>query len=342
MKFELQEIEARLRAPFFSAAERVDARRLVCVRVTDDAGVSGHGEAAPLEGYDGVTVPDVRAALEDCRAVIERADGHDRAELLAACTRAAVLPQAVAAIDLALWDLAGRREREPVWKLLGAGRAEPVEVNATIASPDRAAASAAAASARTAGFRCVKVKVGLGDDAARVAAVRAAGPELAIRLDANGAWSIEQAIATLRALEPAGIELCEEPVSGLEATERVSAETSVAVALDESAALPGALERRVCDAVCLKIARCGGISGLLEAAASARAAGYRVYLASTLDGPLGIAAALHAASAVRPELASGLATLAAFDRQDPLPAHGGRITVPPGPGLGDGLTDWYQ
>jgi L-alanine-DL-glutamate epimerase-like enolase superfamily enzyme len=92
----------------------------------------------------------------------------------------------------------------------------------------------------------------------------------------------------------------------------------------------------------LKIARSGGLTGLLERASQARVAGYRIYLASTLDGPLAIAAALHAAVAIRPELPSGLATLGVFaDRPDPLPARGGRVSPPSGPGLGEGLRAWY-
>jgi L-alanine-DL-glutamate epimerase-like enolase superfamily enzyme len=249
-----------------------------------------------------------------------------------------VAGQGEAVEDVARWDLEGRRSGEPVWKLLGASAAAPVEVNATIAGGDPMAAAAAA---RDAGFSCVKVKVGLGDDADRVAAIRkAAGPDLAIRLDANGAWSVEQAIAALRELEPFGIELCEQPASGVEACAEVAAAVPVPVSLDESA-LDG-LGRRVCDAVCLKVARCGGITGLLEAARRAREAGYRVYLASMLDGPLGIAAALHAAAVVRPDHACGLATLGLFDRRDPLPPINGRLAVPPGPGLGDGLLDWYR
>jgi L-alanine-DL-glutamate epimerase-like enolase superfamily enzyme len=239
--------------------------------------------------------------------------------------------------DLAQWDLDGRRTGRPVWQLLGAGDAPAVEVNATIAAHDPAAAAVAA---REAGYRCVKVKVGLGDDAERVAAVREAlGPDVAIRLDANGSWSVDEAVEMLGELEPLGIELCEEPASGVEACARVAASSPVPVALDESAL--DALDRRVCEAVCLKVARCGGITGLLDAAARARRAGYRIYLASMLDGPLGIAAALHAAAAVEPDYACGLATLSLFERADALPVRDGRIAVPSGPGLGDGLTDWY-
>ena len=68
------------------------------------------------------------------------------------------------------------------------------------------------------------------------------------------------------------------------------ADSPVPVAMDETAAEPGAAGAGAADAVCLKIARCGGISGLLRDAAAARAAGSEVYVASTFDGPLGIAA----------------------------------------------------
>ena len=244
-------------------------------------------------------------------------------------------------VDAAQWDLAGRRAGQPVWQLLGAEDAPAVEVNATIAAPDRASAASAAAAARDAGYRCVKVKVGLGDDAGRLAAVRAAaGPEMAIRVDANGSWTVAEALAALRALEPMGIELCEQPAADVDACATVASESPIPIALDESA--PDALDDRVCDAVCLKVARFVGISGVVFAARRARQAGYGVYLASMLDGPLGIAAALHAAAVVHPDYACGLATLDLFeDRPDPLPPSEGRIAVPTGPGLGDGLLDWY-
>ncbi len=90
--------------------------------------------------------------------------------------------------------------------------------------------------------------------------------------------------------------------------------------------------------MCLKISRCGGIAGLLAAAALVRASGAEVYLASTLDGPLGVAAALHAAAALAsrgPLAHCGLATLRMFDGiVDPLPARGGTIALPTAPGLG--------
>ena len=119
-----------------------------------------------------------------------------------------------------------------------------------------------------------------------------------------------------------------------EVRERVSTR----VAIDETAAEHGALGAGVADAVCLKISRCGGISGLIAAATLVRASGAEAYVASTLDGPLGIAAALHAAAALAsrgPVPHCGLATLGMFDGiENPLPAERGKIAVPSGPGLG--------
>ena len=344
MNVEIRLIEARLRAPFVSARASVQARRLVVVRLETADGHAAYGEAAPLGGYDLASIDDVVAALEDCRTPLSESDGGDREALLAQCARVAVLPHAIAAVDLALWDLEGRRAGRPVWQLLGATAPPVIEVNATIAAADRAGAATEAAAARQAGFQAIKLKAGVGDDAGRIAAVRAAaGPGMQIRLDANGAWSVAEATANLRVLAPAGVELCEEPVHGLDETAALAAATDVAISIDETTAQPGALERRVCDAACLKIARGGGITGVLEQARRARGAGYEVYLASTLDGPLGIAAALHAAAAIKPERPCGLATLGVFaDREDPLPAKNGRIAAPTGPGLGDGLLGWYR
>ena len=232
--------------------------------------------------------------------------GHD--DLLAACAAERDLPQALAAIDLALWDRAGRRAGRPVARLLAPGAAERVAVNATLSAADRAGAAAQAAAAAAAGFGCVKVKVGIGDDAGRVAAVRAAaGREVAIRVDANGAWSTaREALANLRALAGAGLEYAEEPVHGLDALAEVRAAGVVRVAMDETAAEPGAVASGATDAVCLKIARCGGITGLLRDARAARAAGSAVYVASSFDGPLGIAAGVHAAAALAAEGAAAV------------------------------------
>src|SRR5436305_2327231 len=196
---------------------------------------------------------------------------------------------------------------------MGDSPAPTVLVNATIAALEPAEAAREALAAAEGGFATVKLKVGVGDDLARVAAVRAAvGAHVAIRVDANGAWDVEQAVATLRSLARSDIELCEEPVHGVAqlaaARERLDGE--VAIAMDETARETDAIASGAADYVCLKRAGCGGITGVWKAAERARAGGSRAYLASTYDGPVGIAAGLHAAAALGPGLpACGLATL---------------------------------
>lgn len=350
MKFSHRTVQLAMRSPFASAHGQFERRRIVLVELGDpDRGLTGHGEAAPLASYDDIAIDHVRGALEDCRETLQAAtvesvtDPKVRTQLLADCAERAALPQALSAIDLALWDLAGQSAGKPVWRLLGAEEPQPVEVNWTIAAADPSTAGREARYAREHGYRTVKVKVGTGDDAGRVAAVRAAaGSAMAIRLDANGAWDPMTALDALEVLAPSGIELCEEPVSGVKATTELAAASPLPLAIDESTADSSAMDERCCLAVCLKIVRCGGISGLLDAATKARELGYQVYLASTLDGPLGIAGALHAATVLRPDRACGLATLPLFaDRDDPLPALEGRIALPSTPGLGDGLAGWY-
>src|SRR5205823_8283719 len=101
--------------------------------------------------------------------------------------------------ELARLGLEARREGRP----LGEPGAEAIAVNRTLAAGPPEEVAARAAEGVREGFACFKVKVGLPDDVERVAAVRAAvGPWPALRVDANGAWSVDQAVEAIRALEP--------------------------------------------------------------------------------------------------------------------------------------------
>ena len=336
MEVRVASLVLRFSRPLETAYGELHERELLLLRIRGGVGGVGWGEAAPLEPYDGVALETVREALAAYEPILRGGDDLPGGALLDACRDAADLPQALAAVDLALWDRAGNREGRPVSELITDDPAPTVRVNATIAAEDRAGAAAAAAAAARAGYSCVKVKVGVGDDAGRVAAVRAAaGPEMELRLDANGAWTVDEAVASIEALAPAGLELVEEPVHGVEAMRAVRDRVAVRVAMDETAAEPGSLTAAVADAVCLKVSRCGGISGLLAQAALVRASGADVYLASTYDGPLGIAAAVHCAAALQPTGACGLGTLELFSGDvEVLPVRDGQIAVPDAPGLG--------
>jgi o-succinylbenzoate synthase len=326
--FDVETVTYRFRASITTAHGTLHQREVLVLQLRDERGIQGIGEAAPLPGYGRGSLADARADLVEALSDSPTPSGFGYRT-----------PQAASALDVATRDLDARRRARPFLDGLCEQPSRSIRVNATVAATDRAGASREAAAAVEAGFSCVKLKVGVGDDAGRVAAVRAAvGPDTAIRIDANGAWSPDEAVAALRSLAPAGIEMCEEPVHGVaglgEVRERLGGE--VPIAMDESASEPGALDSGVCDFVCLKTASAGGITSLLDGARRAREAGSEVYVASTYDGPIGIAAGLHAAAALGPDIpACGLATLPLFANvDDPFPARDGRIQVPRGPGLG--------
>ena len=312
-----------MRAPFVTARDAVDERGARCSSACDDAdGLVGDGEAAPLEDYDGVTLDDVRAALEDCREVLAQSDGADRRALLDACARLAVLPQAVAAIDLALWDLAGRRagaaglaaarRDEPPPRSRSTRRSPPPIAPAPRPRPPRPA---------TAGL---SLRQGEGRRRRRRRAPRRRARRRAARTWRSASTPTapgrcDEAVAALRALAPAGIELCEEPVHGLERDRaRSRAPTAdVAVAMDETAREPGRARLAAsADAVCLKIARAAaGSRGVHRGRPAAPA---RPATRSTSPPPStarsGSPPRLHAAAAIRPDRPCGLATLGAVRR----------------------------
>jgi len=297
MEARVEEVAHRLRVPWRTAAGAVRERRVLVLHLRDgDGDVEGAGEAAPLD----LPLDACRSALDAACSVLR--ETGDRALALRAC---AGLPPAAAAVDVAFWNLAAARAGRPVWSLLGAAEPAEFEVNAALGADDDPASAA--------GFSTVKLKVGLADDVARVRAVRETiGHEPKLRVDANGAWTVDEALRRLHELAPFGIELCEEPVHGVAAMRAVRAAAPVPVAVDETATAANALVPGVADYACLKLAAWGGISPVVAAARRARRAGMRIYLASSLDGPVGIAAARDVAAAIAPDAACGLDTLRLF------------------------------
>ena len=167
------------------------------------------------------------------------------------------------------------------------------------------------------GFKTFKVKVGSGEDEARVAAVRrAVGDGARIRVDANGALPPAEATEAAGRLEPLLIELVEQPCAGVREIAVVRSQTAIPIVADESVTsvddARALLLARGCDAATIKLAKVGGPLEALRIAAILPS-----YLSSALDGPIGIAAALHTAQALprggyAESFAHGLATLGMF------------------------------
>lgn len=184
-----------------------------------------------------------------------------------------------------------------------------VEVNATVPAVDAPTARALAASSRC---RTVKVKVGEGDDVARVDAVRAAlGPSGRIRVDANGVWDVDTAVKRIKALAHFDLEYVEQPVATLAGMAAVRARVEVPLAVDESIrTAPDPLRTDVAgaaDVVVLKVHPLGGVGAALRVA---EACGLPVVVSSALETSIGMSAGVALAAAL-PELpyACGLGTV---------------------------------
>ena len=323
MKRRLARLSIPLREPFATAGGVVAERELVLLRVEDEDGFVGHGEAAPLTPYDGVTMEEVVAALRN------GVEGGP--------------PQARAAEEMALLDLEASR----AGRAIGEPGADAIAVNRTLAGGPPVEVADRAAEGVREGYSCFKVKVGLPDDVERVAAVReAVGPWPALRVDANGAWSAEEAVAAIERLAPYDVQLVEQPCATLEEMAAVRRVVDVPLAADESVATPAdvraAAAAGACDVVNVKLAPSGGFTAARDALREAAAHGLGAFLSSTLDGPWGISAALQLAAAERVQLACGLATLELFDATLALalpPPADGLLVVPQGPGLGLAIDD---
>jgi L-Ala-D/L-Glu epimerase / N-acetyl-D-glutamate racemase len=319
-RLEVVPYSLRFKEPYVTARGRLERRELLLVRLRTQEGQTGLGEAAPLSLRGGPALDDIARDLsERCPPVLEgkRCEPRDWDALATACARAGVSPQAAAAVEIALLDLAGKLLGRPAWEVLGARRASPVPCNATLVAGKPGAVAERAREWAARGFRTFKLKVGVNGDREQVAAVREAlGPEARIRIDANASWEPEEAVTSLRALEPFGIELAEQPTATLAGMAAVRRRVSVPLAADESVASAddarNAVALGACDAATVKVAKVGGL-----AAARLVAATLPVYLSSALDGPVGIAAAAHLAQVLPGSppaggLAHGLATAELF------------------------------
>jgi o-succinylbenzoate synthase len=301
--------------PYVTVRGRLERRELVLVRLHADGAV-GLGEAAPLALRGGASIEQIsRELVERCGPVLEghELDSDDWVDPAARCHGAGASPQALAAVEIALLDLAGKLAGRPAWEILGASQARPVTCNATLVAGEPAAVAEDARRWAERGFGTFKLKVGMAGDVAQVRAVRESlGKGARLRLDANGAWTLDAGLARLRELEPLAIELAEQPVSELEQMAAVRRATEVPIAADESVASVAEAHEAVaagaCDLATVKLAKVGGIRQALAIAEV-----LPVYMSSALDGPVGIAAAAHLAQALPDAgLAHGLATAQLF------------------------------
>jgi L-alanine-DL-glutamate epimerase-like enolase superfamily enzyme len=322
-----------LRDTFRIAREASDLRDNVLVRVRDASGLEGVGEAAPSPYY-GQSAASVSDALQRLSWPAD-SDAFVLEDLLAA-----LAPQlegqssALAALDMALHDLVGKRLGAPLHRLWGLNAAKAPLTSYTIglASLDEIRRK----TEQAAPYKILKVKLGGDQDKQIIATIRQV-TDVPIRVDANAAWSVSEALENLRWLKDEGIELVEQPLpkDDLDGMAQVTEASPLPVIADESACTPRdvvKLAGRV-HGINIKLAKCGGLREALKMIHIARAAGMQVMLGCFIESSVGITAAAQLSPLVDYADLDGHLLLA----QDPARGVGveeGRLVLPQGPGIG--------
>ena len=277
----------RLAETFTIARSSQDSADVVWVELEHE-GVTGYGEAAPIDRYE-ETAESALAYLEEIAGSLGD-DAFALEEILGRLPRREFAAQA--ALDGALHDLCGKLLGVPVFRLLGLPRSgPPTSWTLGLGDPDATARKAEAASGR---FKRLKLKLGGGDgiDVERVRAVRAV-TDVPLQVDVNEYWSLDEALEALPQLAELGVEYCEQPLRAHdEGGAELKSRSPIPIYVDEDchtlADVAACAERA--HGINIKLAKSGGIREGVRMAHAARALGLGVMLGCMVESGLGIAA----------------------------------------------------
>ena len=336
MRIDHEIVTLRTAHPFIIARGGSSEWRVVWVRVVDDDGVEGWGEAAPSRFY-GETADTVVAALGSLKPILEGSDPWSletvEAEMHAAIRYNGSLRSAVSA---ALHDLAAKRLNIPLYRMLGLDRARAPQSSFTIGIPE-SEAELRSRIAEAAQYPVLKIKLGSPRDEEIMRVVRAAAPDKVLRVDANAAWTPKRALRMIDLLVEHRVEFVEQPLPAhdIDGLRFVRERSPLPVIADESCIVATDIPRLVgaVDGINIKLAKCGGLREALRMIGTARSHGMLVMMGCMIETSLGITAAAHLSPLLDYADLDGAALLA----NDPFRGAtitGGQITIPDEPGLG--------
>lgn len=325
-----------------------DSQESVVLRLRTDEGFTGLGNIDHDPGYSEESFGESLTAV---RKLADAVIGLDPLNIVAVLHRMEqVMPgclDAKAAIEMALYDLKGKALGVPVYSLLGGKLREEIDLNGWIGAlpPEEAAREAKGWLDR--GFRSAKVKVGSGveQDRDRVRAVReAVGNRMSLRVDANEAYSVEDAIRLGKALAPYDLSLFEQPVSrrDLDGLGKVRRQVAMPVMADEAILGPETLiaviKKEAADIVKVKVMKQGGIYRTVQMIQMAEAAGLRCVIGHGFGLAINTLAEIHVAASCE-NVMDGCEFVGPLKIQKdvvrkPLQMEGGKVRVPQDSGLG--------
>jgi len=326
---------------------------LMIVRIRMSDGIVGIGEGTTIGGlaYGPESPEGMKVAIDTyITPILLQSDPNRIGPTMGAINKAAQGNNfAKCAVETALVDALGKRNRLTASELLGGRFHDRLPVAWTLASGDTGSdideAEEMLAKRR---HNIFKLKIGRGDpqeNIAHVAAIkRALGDRASVRVDVNQAWSEAVASRCLPLLRDAGVELVEQPVAlrNISGLARLARETSVAIMADEALSGPETAfqlaQLAAADVFALKIAQSGGLFATARVAAIAEAAGIGLYGGTMLEGGVGTAASAHLFSTF-PRLEWGTELfgpllLTEEILEEPLQYGEFSLKVPTGPGLG--------
>lgn len=329
-------------------------RPAVFIRAEDSEGRIGWGEAwcnFPSVGAEhrARIVEQVLAPIVADRPCGDPAEVFDllterTAVLALQCGEPGPFAQAIAGVDIALWDMAAQRAGEPLWRLLG-GQESAIGVYASGINPD--GAEAMARKMRDRGHRNFKLKIGFARalDIANLSSLRETlGPDVSLAVDANQAWTLAEASVRASDIRPFNPEWLEEPLRAdrpLEEWEQLAELARIPLAAGENVSGIESFDRvirsRALTVLQPDLAKWGGISGTLKVGRAARAAGLR-FCPHYLGGGIGLLASAHLLAAT-----GGDGVLEIDSNENPLrddlcgevrSVVNGMVTLGSAPGLG--------
>jgi L-alanine-DL-glutamate epimerase-like enolase superfamily enzyme len=335
MRLSHQTIELNPTHPFVIARGGYTHHRNVIVRITDENGLDGFGEAAPNRYY-GESVSTVIAALGQFKPLLERADPMSLESIEAQLNRTLRgNASAKSAISSALHDLLGKRLGLPIHRIWGLDPAAAPQSSFTIAIAENHELERRVLEARE--YPILKIKLGTDRDMEIVRIVREAAPGKRLRVDANAAWTAKHAVRMSEFLVEHGVEMLEQPVAGndIEGLRFVRKRARLPVFADESCLVATDIPKLAgaVDGINIKLAKCGSLREAMRMVHTARALDMQVMAGCMIESSLGISAIAQIGPLLDAADFDGAALLAT----DPFRGTsiaGGFIKLSDAPGLG--------
>lgn len=348
-RVEVRQLSLPLRHPFETSFSRTTRKEFLLVAVSA-GGLTGYGECvAEADPYylpetNGTVLHVLRDFLVPLAFSLDIA--HPRA-LLPAFARVRGHEMAKAALEMAVWELVARREGAPLYRLLG-GRGGTILSGVSVGLQQTTAALLAKVEAElAAGYRRIKIKIKPGRDRELVAALRARWPDLALMVDANSAYTLDDA-PLFRDLDGYNLMMVEQPLGWDDVFDHAALQRQIRtpVCLDESIRSAErarqAIELGACRIVNIKAGRVAGFTGALGVHDACRERGVPVWCGGMLESGIGRLANVHLQTLPGFSLPGDTAASERYFEEDlvdpPVVVSGeGTIAVPEGPGIGHAI-----